>query len=54
LPILGNVLFRTDKNRLLVAATNLEVASTNYIGAKVVKQGSITIPAKIVNVFLQK
>ncbi|HRF28104.1 MAG TPA: DNA polymerase III subunit beta [Candidatus Saccharibacteria bacterium] len=52
LPILGNVLFRTDKNRLLVAATNLEVASTNYIGAKVVKQGSITIPAKIVNDFV--
>jgi DNA polymerase III sliding clamp (beta) subunit (PCNA family) len=37
LPILSNILLRTDGNRLLVAATNLEIASTQYIGAKVVK-----------------
>lgn len=52
LPILGNVLIRTEGNRLLVAATNLEIASTFYIGAKVIKQGSITLPAKLVSEFI--
>ncbi len=52
LPILSNILLRTDKNRLLVAATNLEIASTQYIGAKVSKQGAITIPARLMSEFI--
>jgi len=52
LPILGNILLRTDSNRLLVAATNLEIATTQYIGAKVVKPGAITIPARLVSEFI--
>lgn len=52
LPILGNILLRTDKTRLLVAATNLELASTQYIGAKVSKSGSITVPARLINEFI--
>lgn len=52
LAVLGNVLIRTDGTRLLVAATNLEIASTHYIGAKVTAPGSITIPAKLVAEFV--
>jgi DNA polymerase-3 subunit beta len=52
LPILSNILLRTDKNRLLVAATNLEIATTQYIGAKVTKPGAITIPARLVSEFI--
>jgi len=52
LPILGNILLRTDGNRLLVAATNLEIATTQYIGAKVAKPGAITIPARLVSEFI--
>jgi DNA polymerase-3 subunit beta len=52
LPILSNILLRTEGNRLLVAATNLEIASTYYIGAKVVRQGSITIPARLASEFV--
>lgn len=52
LPILNNILLRTDNNRLLVAATNLEIATTQLIGAKIVKPGSITIPAKLVAEFV--
>ncbi|MGB4420489.1 MAG: DNA polymerase III subunit beta [Candidatus Saccharimonadales bacterium] len=52
LPILNNILLRTDNNRLLVAATNLEIASTQYIGAKVLKQGAITIPARLMTEFI--
>jgi DNA polymerase-3 subunit beta len=52
LPILSNILLRTDGTRLLVAATNLEIATTQYIGAKVTKPGAITIPARLVSEFI--
>lgn len=52
LPILSNILLRTEGNRLLVAAMNMELAATYYIGAKVAKQGVITLPAKLVTEFV--
>lgn len=52
LPILSNILLRTDGNRLLVAATNLEIATTQYIGAKIAKPGAITIPARLISEFV--
>jgi DNA polymerase-3 subunit beta len=45
-------LLRTDGNRLLIAATNLEIASTYHIGAKIVTPGAITIPARLVSEFV--
>lgn len=52
MPILDNILLKTIGNRLLVAATNLEIASTQYIGAKIITQGEITIPARVVTDFV--
>lgn len=52
LPILSNILLRTDGNRLLIAATNLEVATTQYIGAKIAKAGAITVPARLITEFV--
>lgn len=52
LPILSNVLLRTEGKRLLVAATNLEIATTQYIGAKITKPGAITIPAQLISKFV--
>lgn len=52
LPILSNILLRTDGSRLLVAATNLEIAITQYIGAKITKPGAITIPARLMSEFI--
>lgn len=52
LPILNNILLRTDGNRLLVAAMNMEIASSQYIGAKVVKPGSLTVPARLLTDFI--
>ena len=52
LPILGNVLLRTEANRLLVAATNLEIAATCYVGAKITKPGELTLPAKLISEFI--
>lgn len=47
LPVLANVLLATEESRLKLAATNLEMSITTYIGAKVEKGGSITLPAKM-------
>lgn len=52
LAILNNILLRTDGGRLLIAATNLEIASTQYIGAKIEKPGAITVPARLVTEFV--
>lgn len=52
LPILGNILLRTDGHRLLIAATNLEIASTQHIGAKIINEGVITVPARLITEFV--
>lgn len=52
LPILGNVLLKVVDNRLSVAATNLDIAITHYIGSKVSKEGSITVPARLMQDFI--
>ena len=49
LPVLSNVLLSTDNGRLRLAATNLEIGITHWIGAKVEEDGAITIPAKLLN-----
>lgn len=52
LPILSNVLIKTSQNRLSIAATNLDIAITHYIGAKVSEVGSITVPARLMQDFV--
>lgn len=52
LPILNNILLRTDNNRLMISATNLEIAITEHIGAKVSKEGAITVPARLFQEFI--
>ncbi len=52
LPILANVLLSTDNNRLSIAATNLDIAISQYCGAKVATEGSITIPARLMQDFI--
>jgi DNA polymerase-3 subunit beta len=52
LPILSNVLLKTVNNRLSIAATNLDIAITHYVGAKVSKEGSITVPARLMQDFV--
>jgi DNA polymerase-3 subunit beta len=46
LPVLSNILVKTDEGRLRLSATNLELGITTWIGAKVKTEGAITIPAR--------
>ncbi|GAC1387337.1 MAG: DNA polymerase III subunit beta [Candidatus Saccharimonadales bacterium] len=52
LPILSNVLLKTVGKRLSIAATNLDIAMTHYIGSKVSEEGSITVPARLMQDFV--
>ncbi len=51
LPILNNILFETEKGGLKLSATNLEIGISSKIGAKIEKEGRITIPAKLISSF---
>ncbi|MDO8568254.1 MAG: DNA polymerase III subunit beta, partial [Dehalococcoidales bacterium] len=52
LPITNNVLLATDEGRLKLVATNLEVAISCWIGAKIEEEGSITVPARLLTEFV--
>ena len=52
LPITANVLIATEEGRLKLAATNLEIALSCWIGAQVEEEGSITVPARLLTDFV--
>ncbi len=52
LPITNNVLLASDKSRLKLVATNLEMAISYWIGAKIEEEGEITVPARLLTEFI--
>ena len=52
LPITNNILLATDQGRLRLAATNLEMAISCWLGAKVETEGTITVPARLLTEFI--
>jgi len=52
LPILSNVLLRTENNRLSISATNLDIAITHFVGSKIDQTGAITVPARLMQDFV--
>jgi DNA polymerase-3 subunit beta len=52
LPITNNVLLATDGGRLKLVATNLEMAVSCWIGAKIEEEGEITVPARLLTEFV--
>lgn len=47
LPVLSNILLSTDEDRLKLAATNLEVGVSCWVGSQVEDDGAITLPARL-------
>lgn len=47
LEILGHILLKTESGRLKLSATNLEIGINYKVGAKIDKEGEITVPARI-------
>lgn len=44
LPILKNIKIKTEDGRIVLVATNLEIATTCYVPGKVIEDGSLTVP----------
>ncbi len=47
LPVLANVLLTVEDNRLKLATTNLDIAISCLVGAQVQEEGSLTVPARL-------
>ncbi len=52
LSVLGNVLLETKDGRLRIAATNLELGIDYFVGVKISKEGSITVPARLLTDYI--
>lgn len=52
IPVLANVLLETDKGRLKLSATNLEIGISTWIGATVDEEGKVTVSAKLLSDFV--
>lgn len=52
LPVLSNILLTTDQGRLKLSATNLETGINYWLGAKISKEGAISIPARVLTEFI--
>lgn len=53
LPVLSNIVLKTENGRLKIAATNLEIGITCFVGAKIDETGEIAIPGRIFTDFIQ-
>ncbi len=49
LPVLANVLLRTEDAGLKLTATNLEIGITGWVPGKIETEGSLTVPARLFN-----
>lgn len=47
LPILNNILLKTDKGRLKISSTNLELGVNYWVGGKIEEEGEITVPTRL-------
>ena len=52
LPITNNILITAEESRLKLTATNLEIAISCWVGAKVEEEGAITVPARLLTDFV--
>lgn len=46
MPMLGTVLLATDHGKLKLAATNLDLSITHWVGARVETEGAVAVPAR--------
>jgi DNA polymerase-3 subunit beta len=52
LPVLNNFLLMTEKGRLKISSTDLEIGFTSWISSKITKEGGITVPAQLLSQFI--
>lgn len=47
MPILADILLKTNDGQLIISATNLEIAITEKIAAKIDEEGQVAVPARL-------
>ena len=52
LPITSNVLISTEHGRIKLAATNLDIALSCWIGGQIEEEGAITVPSRLITDFV--
>ena len=52
LPITSNVLIATEHGRIKLAATNLDIALSCWIGGQIEDEGAITVPSRLLSDFV--
>lgn len=52
LPILQNIILKTENGRVKISSTNLEIGVNFWIGAKTEEEGEIAMPARIFSDFI--
>ncbi len=54
LPVLSNILIQTEKGRLKLTASNLQMTIVSYVGAKIDVNGEYTVPARLLMEFVSQ
>ena len=49
LPVLAHVLLKTEDGKVKLAATDLETGVVTWVGARVEKEGAVTVPARLLS-----
>lgn len=52
LPILSNILIKVNEQKITLSATNLDIAVTAQVRGKVEREGSFTVPARMMSDFV--
>ncbi len=52
LPVLSNILITAEKGKIKLSATDLEIAITTETVGKVIEEGSLTVPARLLSEFI--
>ncbi|MQF82878.1 DNA polymerase III subunit beta [SAR202 cluster bacterium AD-802-E10_MRT_200m] len=52
LPVTQNVLIKTDQSMVKLAATNLEMAMSTWVGGDIEEEGAISVPARLLSDFV--
>ncbi len=54
LPVLGNILLKTETGGLRLTATDLELGVSCLVGSKIEEKGEVTIPARLLNDYVNQ
>jgi DNA polymerase-3 subunit beta len=43
---------KTDQGRIKLSSTNLEIGVNTWVGGKIEEEGSLTVPARLINEYI--